>query len=97
MISRQTNNNAPPPVEGKVVELNATGRSMEISIGSDDGLDVGQELSVYRLDPRAKFIGKVRIVSVYPDKAVAEVLGTTVNGLKILEGDIVTSTFFNAK
>ena len=96
-IRRQDPNSVPPPVEGKVTELNPTGRSMEISIGEDDGLAVGQELYVYRIQPRAQYIGKVKIVAVYPDKAVADVFGNTVNGLKVQEGDNVTSTFFNTK
>ncbi len=70
---------------------------MEISIGSDDGLAVGQELYVFRVQPRAEYIGKVKIVSVYPDKAVADVIGNTVNGKKVQEGDIVSSTFFNTR
>ncbi len=96
-IDKLDPNSVPPPVEGKVVELNATRRSMEISIGSDDGLAVGQELYVFRIQPRAEYIGKVKIVSVYPDQAVAEVIGNTVNGKKIQEGDIVSSTFSNAR
>jgi hypothetical protein len=87
----------PPAVEGKVMELNPTRRSMEISIGSDDGLAVGQELYIFRVQPRAEYIGKVKIVSVYPDKAVADVIGNTVNGKKVQENDIVSSTFFNAR
>jgi hypothetical protein len=87
----------PPPVEGKVTELNLTRRSMEISIGSDDGLAVGQELYVFRIQPRPEYIGKVKIVSVYPDQAVADVIGNTVNGKKVQEGDIVSSTFFNSR
>jgi len=90
-------NSVPPAVEGKVTELNATKRSMEISIGSDDGLGVGQELYVFRVQPRAEYIGKVKITSVYPDKAVAEVIGSTVGGKKVQENDIVSSTFFHAK
>ncbi len=35
----------------------------------------------------------MKIVAVYPDKAVADVIGHTVNGKKIQEGDIVSSTF----
>jgi predicted nucleic acid-binding Zn-ribbon protein len=87
----------PPAVEGKVMELNATRRSMEISIGSDDGLAAGQELYVFRVQPRAEYIGKVKIVSVYPDKAVAEIIGSTVNGKKVQENDIVSSTFFHSR
>ena len=44
---------------------------MEISIGSDDGLAVGQELYVFRTQPRAEYLGKVKIVAVDPDQAVA--------------------------
>jgi hypothetical protein len=96
-IDKLDPNKVPPPVEGKVTELNATKRSMEISIGSDDGLAVGQELYVFRIQPRAEYIGKVKIVSVYPDQAVADVIGNTVNGKKVQEGDIVASTFFKSK
>jgi uncharacterized phage infection (PIP) family protein YhgE len=96
-IDKLDPNSVPPAVEGKVMELNPTKRSMEISIGSDDGLAVGQELYVFRVQPRAEYIGKVKIVSVYPDKAVAEVIGITVNGKKVQENDIVSSTFFHAR
>ncbi len=87
----------PPAVEGVVKELNLTKRSMEITIGSDDGLRPGQELYVFRIQPRAEYIGKIKIITVYPDKAVADVIGNTVNGKKVQEGDIVSSTFFNAR
>jgi len=87
----------PPAVEGKVTELDATKRSMEISIGSDDGLAVGQELYVFRVQPRAEYIGKIKIASVYPDKAVAVVIGNTVGGKKVQENDIVSSTFFHSR
>ena len=90
-------NLVPPVVEGKVTELNTTRRSMEISIGSDDGIAVGQELYVFRIQPRAEYIGKVKIVAVYPDQAVAEIIGNTVNGKKVQEGDIVSSTFVNSR
>ena len=79
------------PVDGRIMALNSTRRSMEISIGSDDGIAVGQELFAMRTQPRGEFLGRVKIVSVYPDKAVADVV-STVNGKKIQEGDIVSST-----
>jgi len=96
-LGKYDTNPVPPPVEGKVVELNPTGRSMEISIGSDDGLKVGHELYVFRIQPRAEYIGKVKIVSVYPDKAVADLIGNTIGGKKIQEGDNVSSTFFTTR
>ena len=96
-IEKQDPKAVPPPVEGKVTQLNSTARSMEISIGSDDGLAVGQELYVFRVQPRAEYIGKVKIKLVDPDKAVAEVIGIPVTGKKVQEGDIVSSTFFNTR
>lgn len=96
-IDKMDPNSVPPPVEGKVVELNPSKRSMEISIGSDDGLAVGQELYLFRVQPRAEYIGKVKIVSVEPDRAVADIIGNTVNGKKAQEGDIVSSTFFSTR
>ena len=95
-IAKMDPKSVPPPVEGKVMELNATARSMEISIGSNDGLNTGQELFVYRLQPRPDFIGRVKIVSVEPQLAIAEVIGSP-SGKKVQEGDIVSSTLFNTR
>ncbi|MDX2037002.1 MAG: hypothetical protein SFX72_10150 [Isosphaeraceae bacterium] len=81
----------PPNVEGVVTRLDGTGRKMEISIGSDDGLAVGQEFYVFRTEP-AEYLGKVKITAVDPDQATAGVIGNTVNGKKIREGDRVAST-----
>ena len=82
----------PPPVEGRVKEVSQN-KSVEITIGSNDGINTGQELYLFRTQPRPEFLGKVKIVSVYPNKAVADVIGQTVNRKRILEGDIVSSSF----
>ncbi len=82
----------PANVEGKVLKIDTTNRRMEISIGSDDGLSVGQELYLYRTTPTAEYLGKVKISLVEPDQAVATIIGNTVNGKKIKEGDDVAST-----
>jgi hypothetical protein len=82
----------PPTVTGKINRIDDSNRSMEISIGSDDGLVVGHELYLYRISPRPEFLGKVVIVSVDPDQAVARVVGKTYMGKKLKEGDIVSST-----
>ena len=63
-----------------------------MTIGSDDGLVVGHELYIFRTSPRPEYIGKVAIVTVDPDQAVARVIGNTYQGKKIKEGDIVSST-----
>lgn len=70
---------SPPPsnVEGLIKKVDSN--LVTISIGSDDGIQKGHELNVFRLGKNAKFVGKVRIVEVTPKAAVAETVGR-VNG-----------------
>jgi uncharacterized protein YlxW (UPF0749 family) len=82
----------PPPVSGKVMKIDPTNKRMELSIGADDGLVKGHELFLYRTMPRAEYLGRVQIIEVDPDQSVARVVGSTVQGKKIKEGDIVSST-----
>ncbi len=91
-ISQVKGLESPPPVEGEVVRVDKQNRTLEVSIGSDDGLVPGHELLVYRTKPRAEFLGRIRIRAVDPDQAVGEVVGRTIQGKKIQEGDIVSST-----
>jgi hypothetical protein len=81
----------PPDVEGEVLRVDPKGTTVEISIGKDDGLVVGHELTVYRTKPLPEYIGKVRILSVDPDQAAARVIGSTYHGKKIQEGDSVST------
>jgi hypothetical protein len=91
-ISQYKGLESPPPVTGQVKRVDPSNRRIEMTIGSDDGLVVGHELSVYRTQPRPEYLGKVQVVSVDPDQAVARVVGKTFQGKKIKEGDIVSST-----
>jgi uncharacterized protein YlxW (UPF0749 family) len=83
---------APPPVTGQVTRVDPTNKRLEISIGADDGLVKGHELFLYRTKPRAEYLGRGQIIEVDPDQAVVRVMGSTVQGKKIKEGDIVSST-----
>jgi len=83
---------APPPVTGEVTKGDPTNKMFEISIGADDGLVIGHELFFYRTKPRPEYLGKGQIVRVDPDQAVVRVQGSTVQGKKIKEGDIVSSS-----
>ena len=82
---------SPPPVQGQVKRVAPDNRRIELTIGSDDGLVVGHELYLYHTTPRPEYLGRVRIVSVEPDQAVARVVGNTYQGKKIKEGDVVSS------
>lgn len=83
----------PSDVEGKVTKIDPrNGRSMELSIGADDGVFVGMELYLFRTQPQPEYLGKVQVKAVDPDQSVATVIGNTVHGKKIKEGDNVSST-----
>lgn len=82
----------PSDVEGKVLKIDARNKSMELSIGADDGVFVGMELYLFRTEPMAEYLGKVKVTAVDPDQSVATVIGNTVHGKKIKEGDNVSST-----
>jgi len=84
---------SPPPVEGEITKVDVAGKKVEVSIGSDDGLVVGHELYAYRLKPQPQYLGIIQIVAVDPDQAVGKIKGRTVQGIKLQEGDIVSSTF----
>jgi hypothetical protein len=83
---------SPPKVAGEVLRVDPKGDRIEFTNGSDEGLVVGHEMYVYRTKPRPEFIGKVKIIEVDPDQSVGRVIGRTVNGKHIREGDIVAST-----
>lgn len=78
---------APPPaIDGRILEVNLdeAGRPhmVLLSIGQDDGLQVGHVLDVYRVvNEETLYIGQVRITSTLPDKAVADVLRENRNGI----------------
>jgi hypothetical protein len=89
-----------PRVEGIVEEIKPARRQgaselVEISLGSDQGLKKGHEMTVYRTGlnkpgQRPKFLAKIVIVNTTPDKAVGEVIESTRNGV-IQKGDNVTT------
>ena len=83
---------SPPIVQGEVARIDAKNTQMEITLGSNDGIVAGHELFLFRTKPQAQYLGKVKILSTDPNQAVAKVIGRTVNGIKIKEGDIVSST-----
>jgi hypothetical protein len=89
----------PPPVEGIIQEVKAPKRQgaselVEISLGSDQGLKKGHEMTVYRSGlnkgAQGKYLAKILIVNTYPDKAVGRVIEGSRNGV-IQKGDNVTT------
>jgi Na+-transporting methylmalonyl-CoA/oxaloacetate decarboxylase gamma subunit len=87
--------NAPPPnVEGLVFNSRKNDKSgvvyVEITIGSDDGLDKGHDLYVYRRSGRGKYLGKIRIIFVTSDRAVGQLVERAKNS-QIMKGDNVST------
>ncbi len=87
----------PPPVEGLVISISKNRANrvefVELSIGSDDGLIVNHELDVIRYNTEessSDWLGRVLIVDVQPDRAVARVVLPAKNGI-IAKGDTATS------
>jgi len=89
----------PPAVEGLIINTKKDKRNgtkfVEVSLGSDDGLSKGHQLFVYRFGTiengnRPKYLGKIELVYVDPDKAVGTVIDAAKNGV-IEKGDHVNS------
>ena len=88
----------PPVVAGLVLETKTIDRNnttfVELSIGSDDGLAIGHNVFVYRQQDNdgtaAKYLGKLQIVRVSPDRAVGKVVDRAKNGI-VQRGDNVTT------
>ncbi len=74
------------PVIGGVIIAVANDLA-EVSIGSDDGLQAGHELEVFRAD---EYLGRLRVVSVKPDRAVVRVLKDFARGI-VQQGDRVAT------
>jgi hypothetical protein len=69
---------ANPPanlVKGKILKVDPKeGNLVQISLGTDDGLQKGHTLEVFRLTPQPKYLGMVRIVDVSTDRSVGRMI-----------------------
>ncbi len=92
-----TKDEPPPQVSGRVLNTKAADRNgpelIEISLGSDDGLDEGHRLEVYSLNGRGKYLGQIEVVYLEGDRAVGKVILKSKNGV-IERGDNVTTKLF---
>ncbi|TWU10067.1 Chromosome partition protein Smc [Novipirellula galeiformis] len=79
---------SPPDRNGTVLVINRPKKLVELSIGYDDGLRSGHQLEVSR---NGRYVGKVRVLKIEPERAVAEILADFTNGI-IQEGDRVDTT-----
>lgn len=99
-VKQLATRNAPPPaVDGKIVEVKAASKKgsselVEVSLGSDDGLKAGHQMTVYRSGlagaQKARYLARIQIIRVDPDRSVGEVIENSRAGV-IHEGDNVTT------
>jgi hypothetical protein len=73
------------PLDGIVTSVNAGGLVL-ISLGSDDGLEVGQDLDIYRLQPKPLYVGRAQVREVRAQTCVAQ-MRIGVNGVQVTAGD----------
>ena len=88
----QRRNRPLPIVDGEILQADNQNKRYQISIGKDDGIDTPDELYVYRTNPKPEYLGVLRVQIADNDQAVATLVGSTVKGKKIMEGDIVSTT-----
>jgi len=74
-----------PTLDGDVIAVAAG--SIQVSLGSDDGLQVGHTLEVYR---GGEYIGRAVVKTVMHDHAVAEIVKVYARGV-VQRGDKVTT------
>jgi membrane-associated protease RseP (regulator of RpoE activity) len=75
------------PVEGLITDV-FKGYLVEISIGSDDGLEVGNILHVHRAGQA--YLGRVQVIETSPDRSAAKILRES-NTAEIQKGDRVAT------
>lgn len=82
-----------PPqfLKGKILAVKGSGL-VEVDLGTDDGLAKGHRLEVYRMTAdQAKYLGRIEMIEVQPDKAVGKILPEFQKGAFEI-GDQVAST-----
>lgn len=83
---------APPPdLYGRILDARREAKGnrtlVEISLGQDDGLIQGHMMTVYRGD---KFLGRIRLEDVRPDRSVGVVVETAPNSVIEVEDNVTT-------
>ena len=95
MVVRNPNDPNPPAfkIDGKIEKVEGT--LVQLSLGTDHGLQENNTLDVYRLQPNPQYLGMVRIVDARHHTSVGRLIpsGSGASKLQPREGDLVTSKF----
>jgi hypothetical protein len=83
-------------VKGKIDRVHAEDATLvEISLGTDHGVQKNNTLDVYRFYPEPKYLGTIRIVDAYPHRSVARLMNAGGNAAarpQLKQGDEVASS-----
>lgn len=88
----------PPPVDvqGTVTGISNDGALISLNKGSDHGLAKNQTLEVYRLAPKAEWVGRIKIIQVNDHEAVGMIVLPQNRKVTVLKGDLVGSSILSA-
>ncbi|HQR06231.1 MAG TPA: hypothetical protein PLN21_05390 [Gemmatales bacterium] len=88
----------PPPtdVQGVVTGVSSDGAYISLNKGSDHGLAKNQTLEVYRMNPKADWLARIRIIQVNDHEAVGMIVMPTNRKVTIVKGDLVGSSILPA-
>lgn len=73
-----------PPIEARVIAVDPDQKLVVLSVGREQKVENGFEFTVYRGD---SFVGKVKVIRVYPDLAGARIMYTKDGGVSVRQGD----------
>ena len=73
-----------PPIEARVIAVDGAQKLVVLSVGRDQKVENGFEFTVYRGD---SFVGRVKVIRVYPDLAGARIMYTKEGGPSVQQGD----------
>jgi hypothetical protein len=98
-LIRSTAQENPPAakVRGKVEKVDATEPSLvQLSLGTDQGVNQNNTLYAYRLSPRVEYLGIIRVVEAHPHHSVGRLVNLP-GGIRhaLREGDVVSSYLGN--
>jgi hypothetical protein len=92
--SRDPNAKNPPAhlVRGVITGIVRDRGLVEVSVGSDDGVNEGHTLEVYRLKPRPEYLGTIKILNADHHEAVGQIMRSDgVRHSPMAKGDEVAS------
>jgi len=83
---------SPVPIDAVISAVESKEKLVVLSAGKDQKVQLGYEFTVYR---GGEFVGKVKVIKVFPDVCGAEILFTK-DGEDIQRGDKATTQLFNS-